>query len=65
MTSTGHTSRGVARRTVLAAFPAMAAAVAITTAGPAAVASAAAAVPAKRPQCLADLVAAPTAGKDR
>ncbi|GAA0922677.1 hypothetical protein GCM10009554_00410 [Kribbella koreensis] len=63
MTSTAHTSSGVARRTVLAAIPAMTAALAITTAGSAGAAPAA--VPAKRPQCLADLVAAPTAGGDR
>ncbi|GAA3562437.1 hypothetical protein [Kribbella ginsengisoli] len=62
MTSTAHTSSGVARRTVLAAIPAMTAALAITTAGSAA---ATPAVPAKRPQCLADLVAAPTTGGDR
>lgn len=62
MTTTAHTSRGVARRTVLGAIPALAAALAVTTVSPAAVASAA---PAGRPQCLADLATTPAPRKDR
>ena len=64
MTTTGNPPRGIGRRTILAAVPAMAAALAIGSA-PAAVAPAAAAVAVKRPECLADLVSMPSTGGDR
>ncbi|MEU0096924.1 hypothetical protein [Kribbella sp. NPDC006257] len=59
MTTNAHPSHPVARRALLGAIPAIAAAAVITTVSPAS------AAPAGRPQCLADLAAAPIARKDR